>query len=71
MHSVCHKLIFSATYTGILRTVNFCPIGNEAFALKAYIIRPYTLNLEKEQRDYNFHLSRARLVENRFKCTKL
>ena len=40
---------------------------DEAFALKAYVMRPYSRDMEKEQRDYNFHLSRARLIKNSFR----
>lgn len=46
----------------------FAMVGDEAFPLRSYIMKPYPQrNLSMEQRIYNYRLSRARrIIENTF-----
>ncbi|XP_039311963.1 protein ALP1-like [Solenopsis invicta] len=47
----------------------YCIVGDEAFPLKSYLLRPYSgkNNLTAEQSIYNYRLSRARrVIENSF-----
>lgn len=47
----------------------YCIVGDEAFPLKSYLLRPFSSknNLSAEQRIYNYRLSRARrVIENSF-----
>lgn len=45
-----------------------CLVGDDAFPLKTYLIKPYnTLPLSKEEKIFNYRLSRARrIIENSF-----
>lgn len=46
----------------------YCLVGDDAFPLRKYLMKPYPMrNLSKEQRIYNYRLSRARrIIENAF-----
>ena len=47
----------------------YCLVGDEAFPLKPYLLRPYPGRdrLSREQSIYNYRLSRARrMIENTF-----
>jgi len=58
----------SSTIPGTDRDMPYVMVGDDAFALKPYLLKPYALrNLTEQQRIFNYRLSRARrTAENAF-----
>ena len=58
--------VLSTTTPGVLQNRPILPyviVGDEAFPLKTYLMRPYSgNNLETVKRIFNYHLSRARRI---------
>lgn len=58
--------IYQALENGIL-TDGSCLVADDAFPLKTYLIKPYNVPSSKEEKNFNYRLSRARrVVENAF-----
>ena len=57
-----------APYPNSTQSKPFSIVGDEAFALRSYLMKPYPQrNLTMDQRKFNYRLSRARrVVENAF-----
>jgi len=59
--------LYPALENGLLPE-GYCLVGDDAFPLKTYLIKPYnSVPLTKEEKIFNYRLSRARrIVENAF-----
>ena len=59
--------LYPALESGLLPE-RYCLVDDDAFPLKTYLIKPHnSVPLTKEERIFNYHLSRARrIVENKF-----
>lgn len=63
------KLSKPASISGNGDNLPYCLVGDEAFPLKTYLLRPYLSkqNAENKKRVFNYRLSRARrTIENSF-----
>ena len=75
-HTTLHRAIEDGTahfpqdapYPGTDEPKPFALVGDEAFPLRSYLMKPYAQrNLQPDQRIYNYRVSRARrTVENAF-----
>jgi len=64
---VFQNYLYPALKNGLLPD-GYCVVGDDAFPLKTYLIKPYnSVPLTKEEKIFNYHLIRARrIVENTF-----
>ena len=69
---LCHGGVFQncslypALENGLLPE-GYCLVGGDAFPLKTYLIKLYnSVSLMKEEKIFNYRLSRARHIENTF-----